>query len=353
MHKILAASCLGIALVTGAGISYFFASQINNINERQETSPGTETILQTENLQSTIITFTLNVQDFSYPEKSAAILEKLITAHEERSIPVEIFLTTTMVDEFSKNYPDFWGHLTSSPLVDISYHIRPPVPYHSTAAETIDWSNMTNTEIYETIFEYETHGLDLVTGTPTTESGSFGKLTELLGHPARCVGAASGPETAKTLHKIFLDLGATCIVENEGTTNLGEYREGLWIRPQHVDIKFFEQHNTAPEELITQAQNIAKNQKNAEAPYFLNVKMHDNDFFAEDSAWTTVYLAPGVRRDGPPYDTSLKSPLLSEEEQTDIFNDYLALLDTVKNNNNVSILNLAGIAELLQELQEK
>jgi hypothetical protein len=349
MHKIFVASCLGIALVTGTGISYLVASQINNIDKNQETSSDAETTSQTENLQNTVVTFTLNVHDFSYPEKSATILEKLITAHEERSIPVEVFLTTTMIDEFSENYPDFWNHLTTSPMVDISYHIRPPVPYHNVAAETIDWSSMTNTEIYDTIFEYETHGLDLITGTPTSESGSFKKLTELLGHPARCVGAASGPETGEILHKVFFDLGATCIVENAGSTNLGEYREKLWVRPQHVDIKFFEEHNAAPEELIAQAQSAAQNQNNAKAPYFLNIKMHDNDFFAEDSAWTTVYLAPGVRRNGPPYDTSLKSPLLSEAEQADMLSDYVALLDAVKNNHNVSILNLTGVAELFKK----
>lgn len=294
-----------------------------------------------------IATFTLNVQDFSYPEKSATVLEKLITAHEEREIPVEVFLTTTMVDIFSSQYPKLWNQLTTSSMVDISYHIRPPVPYHNVAAETIDWKNMSESEIYDFIYKYETHGLDLAQGTPTEEEGSFAKLTTLLGKPPRCVGAASGPETAIILHRVFFDLGATCLVENVTVTNLGEYQKGLWIRPQHIDIKFFEEIGTPPADIFSNAKETAKNTKGAEAPYFLNVKMHDNDFFAENSAWTTVFLAPGARRNGPPYDTSLVSPLLSEEEQNNIFNAYVELLDGAKEDSSLTLLNLAGIAELL------
>lgn len=312
----------------------------------QEAKSETEPKETDQKIGKYIATFTLNIQDFSYPEKSAAVLEELITAHEEREIPVEVFLTTTMVDVFSSEYPELWNHLTTSPMVDISYHIRPPVPYHNVAAETVDWASMSDSEIYDLISTYETHGLDLTQGTPTEDPGSFAKLTTLLGHPARCVGTAAGPDTARILHEVFFDLGATCLVDNAASTNLGEYQEGLWVRPQHVDIKFFEEIETSPEDVLSSAKETAKNIQGAEAPYFLNVKMHDNDFFAEDSAWTTVFLAPGARRDGPPYDTSITSPLLSENEQEAILNAYIKLLDAAKSDSSLTLLNLSSVANL-------
>jgi hypothetical protein len=347
----------GILLITGMcgiGSAYALTSYIgreDSVNTSKETgitnTHTQEVKSETEQkIGEYIATFTLNIQDFSYPEKSAAVLEKLITAHEEREIPVEVFLTTTIVDVFSSKYPELWNHLTTSPVVDISYHIRPPVPYHNVAAETVDWTNMNDDEIYDLISTYETHGLNLTQGTPTEDSGSFAKLTTLLGHPARCVGAAAGPDTARILHKVFFDLGATCLVDNAASTNLGEYQEGLWVRPQHVDIKFFEERETPPEDVLSSAKETAKNIQGAKAPYFLNVKMHDNDFFAEDSAWTTVFLAPGARRDGPPYDTSITSPLLSEDKQEAMLNAYIQLLDIAKNDPSLTLMNLSGVANL-------
>ncbi|RME81929.1 MAG: hypothetical protein D6775_12265, partial [Caldilineae bacterium] len=49
-----------------------------------------------------------------------------------------------------------------------------------------------------------------------------------------------------------------------------------------------------------------------DAPVFIGIKMHDNDFFAMQSAWVTVYVQ-GRKR--PPWDVSQKAPLLSPAEQ--------------------------------------
>lgn len=294
-----------------------------------------------------VATFTLNIQDFSYPELSASILERLIQTHEQRNLPVEVFLTTTMVDVFPRDYPDLWEQLTSSSVVDLSYHFRPPVPYHNVAAETVSWSSLSWDEAYEIVYAYETHGLDLVTGEPTQEEGSIAKLTSLLGHPPTCVGAAAGAGAAKVVHQVFADLGARCIVDNSSFTNLGEYLETFWVRPQHVDVKLFEQLHTPAEEILVAAKQAATEIPSATTPYFLNVKMHDNDFFAQNSAWTTVYLARGARRDGPPYDTSLKSPLLSAVEQEKVYEAYVSMLDAALADPELVIMNLPQIETLL------
>ena len=64
-----------------------------------------------------------------------------------------------------------------------------------------------------------------------------------------------------------------------------------------------------PHVIVESALAQAPLAEGARAPYFVGVKMHDNDFFAEDSAWLTVYLNGGRRT--PPWNTALRSPLLS------------------------------------------
>src|SRR5919204_140807 len=40
--------------------------------------------------------FPINVQDFSHPAESAAVLDKIITLHERSGAPVDIYLTDVM-----------------------------------------------------------------------------------------------------------------------------------------------------------------------------------------------------------------------------------------------------------------
>ncbi len=65
-------------------------------------------------------------------------------------------------------------------------------------------------------------------------------------------------------------------------------------------------------------------------PFVAGIKMHDNDFFAEDSAWTTVYLAKGARQ-GPPWNTALKSAQpRAERERTQGLNLVPTLTEMVR-----------------------
>jgi hypothetical protein len=51
------------------------------------------------------LTFTLNVQDFAYPERSAATVDRVITLHEQYKVPVDIYLTDTALANFEASYP--------------------------------------------------------------------------------------------------------------------------------------------------------------------------------------------------------------------------------------------------------
>lgn len=292
------------------------------------------------------VTFTLNTQDFSYPEKSADVLKRVLDLHEQLAVPLDVYLTTTMVDWYSTERPEVFAQLKNSSVATVSYHIRPPLPYHNLAYDVAGVTKQTGQEQYDTILEYETHGLDLTTGEPTEARGGFAKLTDLLGTPALAVGSAAAPGTGKTLRQVYKDLGATFVVENSGASNLGEKQEDLYVRPQHADIKLFEMIGEDPATIFATAESQARTTSGAKAPYFLNVKMHDNDFFAEDSAWTTVYLGHGARK-GPPYDTSYTSELLTDAEAEAVWNQYESTVRYVSESSTLPVLNLRDVKILL------
>ncbi|RME81757.1 MAG: hypothetical protein D6775_12765, partial [Caldilineae bacterium] len=245
--------------------------------------------------------FSINVQDFSYPAQSAAVLDRIIGLHEATQVPVDIYLTDTMAQIYADQYPDLLTRLRTSPVVAISYHTRPPRPY----AGPNDWlglGRMAADERYQTILRYETHAVDPVTGQTTAAPGGYQYVADVIGYPPYAASASSGkPNLTAAADRVFHDLGAQMTVSHGGTVTLGARRDGLLLRPEQVDDRLFEhvgeQADTAFEEALAQA--LAAQQ--GDAPVFIGIKMHDNDFFAMQSAWVTVYVQ-GRKR--PPWDVS-------------------------------------------------
>ena len=255
--------------------------------------------------------FVLNTQDFAYPQYTAALLQRALDLHESLRVPFDVYLTTWMVD-LLQGVPDLARRLVTSPMVSLAYHTRAPLPYRV----NYDWcelASMSSADQYSIIRHYETHGLDLTTGQPLERAGGYEHFARLIGRPPIGVGIASDAPIQRAVDTVFKDLGAEICVANGRASNLGDTRNGLYQRPEHVDLKLFEHDGEDPHAIVEQALAEAPWVEGARAPYFVGVKMHDNDFFAADSAWLTVYLAPGARR-GPPWDISLRSPLLTPDQ---------------------------------------
>lgn len=255
--------------------------------------------------------FVLNTQDFAYPQYTAALLKRALDLHESLGVPFDVYLTTWMVD-LLQAVPDLAWRLVTSPVVSLAYHTRAPLPYRV----NYDWcglSSMSSADQYSIIRNYESHGLDLITGLPQDRPGGYEHFTRLLGRPPIGVGIASEAPIQRSVDTVFKDLGAEICVSNGRGSNFGDTRNGLYQRPEHVDLKLFEHDGQDPNVIVENALAEAPGVEGARAPYFVGVKMHDNDFFAADSAWLTVYLAPGARR-GPPWDISLRSPLLTPDQ---------------------------------------
>lgn len=296
-----------------------------------------------ENATGVYITFSINTQDFSYPEKSIATLNNIITLHEEYQIPVDIYLTT-MVDVYAAEAPDLLERLRTSPMVAVSYHVRPPKPYY----QNYDWRNlsqMTPEEQYDLIMEYETHGLNLASGEPTSNPGGYQGLADFLGYSPYVASTLPDPALSASVYGVFKDLGAAFTLIHGRAVNLGETRSGLYLKPEHVDLKLFEYVGEDVATVIEGAISEAHATSNSHEPYFVGIKMHDNDFFAESSTWTTIYLHHGRK---PSWDTSYKAGLISVEAQAEVWSLYESAVIYVSSiRDRVTPINAATILELV------
>ena len=274
-------------------------------------------------------------------------MDKIISLHEETNVPVDIYLTDTMAQVYAEQYPDLLQRLQTSPVVAISYHTRPPRPY----ASPNDWlglAGMDPDQLLDTIHRYETRAVDPVTGQTTAAPGGYQYVADVIGYPPYAASALSGaPDIDATSRQVFRSLGAQMTVSHGQSVTLGEMRDGLPLRPEQVDYRLFEhvgeEANVAFEEAFAQA--LAAQQEGA--PAFIGVKMHDNDFFATQSAWVTVYVQ-GRKR--PPWDVSLQAPLLSTAEQEALWTLYEQTVRYVASQNGrVAPVNLPLVLDMLNE----
>ena len=231
------------------------------------------------------LTFSLNWQDFCYTDTSNADLRTLLNLHETQRVPVDVFLTTWQTDILESEAPELLGRLLSSRWVNLAYHVRAPKPY----AHEYTWRSVTSSDIAT----YETSRLNMVTGEPdTTATGGYGKLSTLNSTPLRLVGPNTDTNTRTLVHDYFRGAGVDMIVQHDGTAavNLGATINGLNIRPENYDWKLIEVFkNEITIDTLDEALAEARVTSGSLPPYFIGVKLHDNDLNAEQSAWTAIY----------------------------------------------------------------
>lgn len=300
------------------------------------------------------ISFSLNWQDFAYPDKSIAELRTLLNLHEQQRVPVDVFFTTWQTDLIESLAPELLGRLQSSAWVSMAYHVRPPKPY----ASDFDWftstygRSMTTTDIQD----YEQHGLDLTNGQPTGTSGGFSKLTNLMGYAPRVVGASSSGSVATTVHQYFASAGAAMLVEHsDNAINIGDTLDGMYLRPESYDWKLIETYRgdagyvSTIDESFTRAHSSTGNK----APWFVGVKLHDNDLFSEQSAWTYVYLPLRLPLTSA-WDPTAKPAALSETTRNSRRSFYTNLVtDAAGRRVTLNTVNVRDTLSLLGEAESR
>jgi hypothetical protein len=343
--KNLLFTLLGLALVACSAP----ASQPSAVANVEETA--TLPTVESEAAAELVMTddaaiFSINVQDFAYPAESAAVLNKIITLHESYNMPVDIYLTDVMTKIYAEQYPALLERIKSSPVVAVSYHYRAPRPY----ANQYDWlglENMSEQQLYETIMRYETHWVDPVTGQTTDASGGYQYVADLIGYPPYAASSLSESKTIDdALMRVFTDLGAQMTVVHGRANNIGNQKKGLYVRPEHYDYMLFQHVGEDPAQAYEAALNEARNSQGGNAPYFVGVKMHDNDFFAAKSAWLTVYIDGGKRA---PWNPELKAVPLSQVEQDAVWAMYEQTVAYVASQQGrITVVNLPMVLGLIK-----
>jgi len=266
-------------------------------------------------------TFTLNTQDFSYPEESSALVARVLDLHEATGVPVDVSFTSSQAVLFAAQYPALWERLRNSPVVALSTHVRAPKPY----ANNFDWLGMgsqSKAAQQALVLAYESRGVDPETGRLTDEAGGYSRVQTLAGYAPFCIGAMPDPPVAQAVCSTLAGLGARFVVAHGQAANLGDMAQGLALKPEHVDLRLFDFVGSDPGPILEAALLQASALPGATAPYFVGVKMHDNDFFAQDSAWITVYTHNGPANLTPPWDLTQKSRLLSQTQRNDMWSLY-------------------------------
>jgi hypothetical protein len=157
---------------------------------------------------------------------------------------------------------------------------------------------------------------------------------------------ASDANIDDAIMRVFNELGALMTVVHGRALNLGDEKKGLLVRPEHYDYMLFQNVGKDPARSFENALNQAHNSQGI-SPYFVGVKMHDNDFFATQSAWLTVYVDGGKR---PNWDPTLSSSLLSQTEQDAMWAMYeQTVIYVASQSNRVGIVNLPMVLDMIQK----
>ena len=267
------------------------------------------------------VAFSLNVQEFLFVEEGIETVNRVLDVHTEYGVPIEIFLTTTSVSIFEDEAPELFERFNSD-LVSVSYHVRPPSPYYPKYEE----------ELYETIVNYEEHALDLNTGGVLEDAGGYEHLKEIMGYAPQTVGMQT---SSSSIARVFREKGVGFFVVHGNSMtpydsgeclfirenyNVGDKRYDVYVKPENVEIKLFQCLGLEIGEVIEDGFS------HFDDTVFMNIKMHDNDFYSSKSAWTHVYLGKNRKGFGQEdfnyLDFKDESLLLSEESQEEMWSLY-------------------------------
>lgn len=269
------------------------------------------------------ILFTVNTQEFIFGDESIETLNRIVDIHEAYDIPVDIYLDDQILQVYLDEAPELIERFKTSSVVSISYHARPPVPYYY----DYDWLGLesySQEELEALIEDYGTHAIDSETGETTAEAGGFSYFEEVFDYAPPAAATPTSGTTGSLVKSYFAENGASFLVENDRDYSWGETREGIPVRPEDVEVKLFERTDESPEDIFSELDSLT-----GEGPYFMNIKVHDNDFITDESAWVAIYVANKKQNHGtltPPFDLSLAEDrnFLSDEESEALWDAYEA-----------------------------
>ncbi len=308
---------------------------------------GNSSTVTSKELTSSNVLFTLNTQEFIFSEESIETVNRVIDIHEQYNVPVDIYLDGTILQTYLEEAPELIERLKTSQVVSVSYHARPPMPYYN-EYEWMDFDSMSDAEIEAVVEDYGTHEIDPETGETTDRAGGFSYFEEVFGYAPPAAATPTNGTTGPFVKSYFAENGASFLVENDRDYSWGSTKDGIPVRPEDVEVKLFERTDESTESIFDELLALS-----GSGPYFMNIKMHDNDFITEDSAWTTIYVS-NKKQNGnvltPPFDLSVaeERALLSSSESEALWEAYEACVQYASEHEDE--YTLWNMAELAQEL---
>ena len=306
---------------------------------------------EVKTLDKTVYTaFIINTHDWTNPEESMVVLNKVVDLHEEYQIPVDIYLDDQVTQIFQDQSPELIERLKNSSYVAVSYHLRPPYPYFWDY-DWLGWDEMNQSELNNLLLNYEEHKIDLVTGQPTNEPGGYQLLKDLFGYPPYVAAVTGSPKVIPLLAKIYKDKGAIFSVTHAGTTGWQDQENSLWMRPEDLEVKVYENKSRkSGEQILVEALDELSETR----PVFLNLKWHENNFYTSGTPWGSVY-APNKKDEdflSPPYDLSkamIGVKVKTDAEQAEQWLRYEECLIYVKNHPEIfTAINARNLAEMIE-----
>lgn len=252
-----------------------------------------------------VVLFTLNVHDWVFSDRSVETIHRVIDIHEAKGVPVDIYLTDPILQAYLDEAPELIERLKTSPMVAVSYHVRPPAPYYP-GYDHYGLDLLSDLELGSLLETYETHALDLETGlADTSRPGGYALLAEEMGYSPLAVGMNSGHgRTTETLSAVYADYGATFMVVHGKDSELGDQRNGLWVRPEHVEIKLYEYKKEDPADILEAEIEEKTCAPDCVGRVYVNVKFHENNFYTTNTPWWPVYFTDKDKSEplAAPYD---------------------------------------------------
>lgn len=271
------------------------------------------------------LSFSMVTQEFAYTAEGIAAVNRIIDIHEQYNVPLDIIVDDASMQVYAEQAPEVIERLKNSSVAAVSYHTRPPSPYY-TKFDFAGLANLSETELYEQLLQYEDHGVDLVTGKPRSGPGGYQFVEDQIGYAPIMVSLITEPAFAPTLLQIYTEKGAQFVIEHRAEPiEPNQSRGNVMIRPETIPLIFTEHLDDSPEQLIAEQFSSAPA---VTGPVFMSIKTHDNDFFATQSAWLSVYHNQAGRGTPlPPFDLSVHdqfAKLLPTEEQAARWTTYEA-----------------------------
>lgn len=274
------------------------------------------------------VLFTLNIHDWTSPEKSIATLTQAIAIHEKYNVPLDIYLDDPIVQTYYQQDSNIFTRIKNSPIITVNYHLRPPYPYYS-EFDFLGLENYSSSELQTLLLNYEEHAIDLETGMPTDAEGGYQFLKDIMGYAPVVVSGYDPSTTAgKILAQIYADKGATFVVVHGKSSVLGQKKGPLFIRPEDIEIKLYESVGQESSDVIKESITSLSNQAD-KGDRFINIKMHENNFYTKGyTAFDFVYYR-NVREKtqilSPPWDTNAwesKVNYKSADEEDEMWQHY-------------------------------